>query len=134
MPIRHIEIPAPIKLRSPTGESIETVTFQDIARRLLNHPSFIQSYEMIRSAAAITRALEGEHSPLELAEEDWKHLKTAAESPQQVTPTGVVAGLGYMPWVLVQILPYLSAIVDAKEAVGNGAAKATAQANEAPAA
>lgn len=126
MPIMQIKVPAPVAFTNPdNGEPIAdagAVTFNTIVSALLNRNKWTASIAMIESSQAIRTAVkEAKDGVILLAEEDWKHLKEAAELPKCLvrTETGQLAeqdGLGYHPTVTPQLLPLLHAITKADKA------------------
>ena len=115
MPIKYITIPEPITLVEPTtkeplkDEKGETkpVAFSDFIGKLLFNPMWAENYKSIKSAKAIDKAFSAANGVVQLAEEDWKKLKDLVENPKQ--------GYGYHAAVMPQLLPFLDAIVEAKD-------------------
>lgn len=115
MPIRYIEIPTPITLTDPTtrtplkasnGEPEKPVTFEDVLLRLLQNPLWTESYHAIKAQDEVVKAFEvsKESGVIALAEEDWQRLKQATEFPKT---------LNYHPVIVHQLLPILSAVMEA---------------------
>jgi len=116
MPIKYIAIPDPITLVEPTtkeplkDEKGETkpVAFSDFIGKQLFNPMWAENYKNIKSAKAIDKAFSNGSGVAQLAEEDWKKLKDLVENPK--------SGYGYHAAVMPQLLPFLEAIVEAKDA------------------
>jgi hypothetical protein len=115
MPIRYIQVPSPITfidpstrkpLMAPNGEQEKPVSFEDVMLRLLQNPSWSESYHAIKAQDGVVKAMEAskETGVLAMAEEDWQRLKAATEFPKT---------LNYHPVLLHQLLPILSAIMEA---------------------
>lgn len=115
MPIRYIAIPSPITfidpntrkpLILPNGESEKPVTFEDVVLRLMQNPLWSESYHAIKAQDEVVKAMEAskETGVVALAEEDWQRLKQATEFPKT---------LNYHPILVHQLLPILSAIMEA---------------------
>lgn len=116
MPIKYVTIPEPITLVEPTtkeplkDEKGETkpVVFSDFIGKQLFNPMWAESYKNIKSAKAIDKAFSNGSGVVQLAEEDWKKLKDLIENPK--------GSYGYHAAVMPQLLPFLEAIVEAKDA------------------
>jgi hypothetical protein len=114
MPIRYIKIPAPITfvdptkgepLKSPSGEVEKPVTFDDVLMRLMAAPMWSESYHNIKAQNEIMQGMKNlVEGVLPLAEEDWHRLKQAVEFPKT---------LNFNPVLMYQLLPMLTAIMDA---------------------
>lgn len=117
MPIKYVTIPEPITLLEPTtkeplkDEKGETKPqkFYDFVGKMLFNPMWAESYKNIKSAKAIDKAFEKAEpgAAVQLAEEDWKKLKDLVDNPK--------GGYGYHAAVMPQLLPFLDAIIEAKE-------------------
>ena len=114
MPIRYITVPSPVTLvdpmtgealKSPTGGDAEAITFDDIIVRLMQNPMWGESYHNIKAQHEIMQAMSKKEPVLMLGEDDWQRLKSAAEFPKP--------NIGYNPVLVHQLLPLLSAIIDA---------------------
>lgn len=116
MPFRYIIVPEPILLVEPAtkeplkDEQGETKpqTFADFIGKLLFNPMWAENYKNIKSAKAIDKAVSKNEKVVQLAEEDWKKLKDVAENPK--------GSYGYHVAVMPQLLPFLDAIMEAKDA------------------
>jgi len=115
MPIRFIQIPSPITfidpstrkpLLTPNGDQEKEVSFEDVMLRLMQNPLWTENYHAIKAQDSIFKAIEAgkETGVLMIAEEDWQRLKSATEFPKT---------LNYHPVLVHQLLPILSAIMDA---------------------
>jgi hypothetical protein len=130
MPSRYITIPTPINLKDPrTGESVKgdagVFDFETLLHKISDNPKWNTSYKLGRCMDAIWTAWETRERITEvpdlrilvLAEEDWKELEEAVQHPKQllVTTTGpqIVAGFGFQPRLMRQILPVLESVVKA---------------------
>lgn len=142
MPQRYIKVPDPVVLKNPEGEPLvesdgtpkAPLTLKDIILKLMHNPLWTESYNNIRAADAINRAVEKADGVIVLSEEDWKKLETAVQNPRTVVlgsgGSQVIVGLGYHPAIVTQVLPLLDAIVNASSkpvelAVPNGKTQAT---------
>jgi hypothetical protein len=118
MPQRFVVVPESVTLKSSGGEGVE-VSFRDFVTNLMNNPMWGESFSNVRAQAAIMRAVDAGEKILALAEEDWRLLKSAVESPKQLSATKqgvqVIPGYGVHPSVAYQLLPLACAIVDAKD-------------------
>jgi hypothetical protein len=130
MPQRYITVPESKVLINPQtkeplkdseGKNEAPMTFKNFIQRLMFNPKWTESYQNIRTADAITKAVDKleDGKVLVLAEEDWAKLDDAAQNPKQiiVTPFGPQAqpGYGYHPTIAPQLLPFIEAIVEAKK-------------------
>lgn len=118
MPIKYIIVPEPIKLLDPLskevltdekGDEAKPVTFADFLAKQLFTPMWGENYKNAKSARAIERACEASNGVIQLAEEDWKKLRDALDSPTE-TPK-----YGFHPAVVRQLLPFIDAVMDAKD-------------------
>lgn len=115
MPIKYVTVPEPIMLHDPVtkedlkDEKGETKPqkFSDFIGKLLFNPMWAENYKNIKSAKAIDKAFSNGSGVVQLAEEDWKKLKDLVENPK--------SGYGYHAAVMPQLLPFLDAIMDAKD-------------------
>ena len=124
MPIRSITIPDPVKLIDPVnkkeipGDEVDketgkpkpapAITMKDFVGKLLFNPMWAENYKNIKAAKAIDKAFDKVEGEVQLAEDDWKKLKELVENPKQ-------GGYGYHAAVMPQLLPFLDAIMEAKE-------------------
>lgn len=115
MPIKYVTIPEPIMLHDPvTKEELKDEkgvakpqTFSEFIGKLLFNPMWAENYKNIKSAKAIDKAFSVSNGVAQLAEEDWKKLKELVENPK--------GGYGYHAAVMPQLLPFLDAIMEAKD-------------------
>ncbi len=129
MPIRYITVPATLKLKEPfTGEPLksqdgqdEEFSFEAFLQKLMHNPVWGENFPNMKAQSEIMTAWEkckasGE-SIIVLAEEDWLKLKAAAENPkfEVLTQMGsqIRAGYGVHPTLSRQLVPMVSAILDA---------------------
>jgi len=117
MPIKYVTVPEPIMLHDPvTKEELKDEKgvakpqkFSDFIGKLLFNPMWAENYKNIKSAKVIDEAFSNGSEVVQLAEEDWKKLKELIENPKQT-------GYGYHAAVMPQLLPFLDAIMEAKDA------------------
>ena len=115
MPIKYVTIPEAITLLEPTTKEplkdekgiVKPVTFYDFIGKQLFNPLWAENYKNIKSAKAIDKAFSASNGVAQLAEEDWKKLKDLVENPK--------GGYGYHAAVMPQLLPFLDAIMEAKD-------------------
>jgi hypothetical protein len=127
MPMRYIEVPAPVTLRDPATKEVlkdqdgkdQVWTFPQIINKLMSNPKWGESYAAMRSQGAIEDALTDsvKDGVMVLSEEDWTKLKEAVETPRTavITTMGpqVFSGFGLHPMLSRQLLPLLVPIIEA---------------------
>lgn len=117
MPIKHVTVPESILLHDPvTKEELKDEkgvakpqTFSEFIGKLLFNPMWAENYKNIKSARAVDKAFDSAKpgTVVQLAEEDWKRLHDLIENPK--------GGYGYHAAVMPQLLPFLDAIMEAKD-------------------
>jgi len=116
MPFRYVIVPDPIMLHDPVtkeplkdekGES-KPQKFSEFIGKLLFHPKWAENYKNIKSARAIDKEFANGAGVVQLAEEDWKKLHDLVENPSG-------GQYGYHAAVMPQLLPFLDAIMEAKD-------------------
>lgn len=122
MPKRKILIQPPVRIVDPmTSEPIEgpegALSFRDFFRKLFSNPLWNESFAAARAQDAIIRSIEEALTKKEdgfwVSEEDWKFLETCVNTPRFYANGQVLAGIGYHPAIARQILPFMTAVIDA---------------------
>lgn len=109
--MKRINVPNPIQLLDPDeGREGQKLSFAKFVRHaLLSDRKFGADYEGIRAAFAIDQAVKsGPFADLELA--DWEKLRDVAKAPS------AGAYPGFHPLALIQLTPFLEAIIGASDA------------------
>lgn len=114
MPIRYITVPPPVTLIDPVtneplknaaGELEKPISFDTIIIRLMAHTLWSETYANTKAQHEVMQALKAQSGGvISLGDEDWQKLKQAAESPRF---------LAFNPVIIYQLLPLLTAIMDA---------------------
>ena len=109
--MQYITIPEPVVLKDHlTNEPKKMITFFEFVQgTLLVEKRFGKSVKELQAALRIAKAFRGAESPttVSLETQDWELLRDVAKEPEG----------GYLPGVAVQLLPFISAIIDATDKI-----------------
>ena len=123
MPQKKIVIPPPISFTDPiTGAPVQApdgqLDFPGFLARLNTNPLWAESWQAAMAQRSINAAMKEANGHLTISEEDWKFLEAAAKNPRTMVNgpggTAVITGLGFVPSLSGQIVPFQLAIINAE--------------------